>query len=200
MTTQPMGAVDRRMRYADDIKSIYLAGKVATDDDWREEIVAYDPIYAQEQRVDLSHAHKSRYGGIVFDPDNWEPDAKSKRWPVRAKALFGRYDYTGPYVTNLGHCQNDFSYDYFNRSTGQTQRAFVVEQCLAAMHRSDLVFAWVDDLSAYGTFTELGYAKALGKRVWIAGPAEFEDLWFLYQLAERTSFGADTPPARCSRC
>jgi nucleoside 2-deoxyribosyltransferase len=103
---------------------------------------------------------------------------------VRKRTIFKRYDYTGPYVTDLGHGANAFD---------SQQAAFVVQECHDAIKRSDLVFAWIDDLCAYGTFAELGYAKALGKRIWIAGLAEFDDLWFIYQLADRVSVGVEGP-------
>jgi len=45
--------------------------------------------------------------------------------------------------------------------------------------------AWLDQEDAYGTLVELGFAKALQKQVWIAGPVSFPDLWFAYQSADR---------------
>jgi hypothetical protein len=134
---------------------------------------------------------KSRCGGIGYDPACWDsswdssdnPDLGATPWPVRQRAIFGRYDYTGPYVTDLNHGGNTF------RGDG----AFVVQQCRAAITCGDPVFAWMDDLTACATCAELGYAKALGKRVWIAGPAEFDDLWLLYLLADRVNFSLDGP-------
>lgn len=64
----------------------------------------------------------------------------------------------------------------------------VVQLCYAAISRSDMVFAWIESLDAYGTLVELGYAKGLGKKVWIAGPEHFSDLWFAYQMADKTCF------------
>lgn len=61
----------------------------------------------------------------------------------------------------------------------------VVTLCQEAIRQSDVVFAWLDQEDAYGTLVELGYANALQKRVWIAGPAFFPDLWFAYRSADR---------------
>jgi hypothetical protein len=61
----------------------------------------------------------------------------------------------------------------------------VVALCQEAIRQSDVVFAWLDQEDAYGTLVELGYANALQKRVWIAGPASFPDLWFAYRSADR---------------
>ncbi len=57
----------------------------------------------------------------------------------------------------------------------------VVRLCLEALRRADLVFAWVDSLDCYGTVTEIGYARALGKPVVCAGPRRFRDMWFVHE-------------------
>jgi hypothetical protein len=153
--------------------AIYLAGKVARFDDWRAEIVRYE-----------SDSGEHREGGIVGEDDYGRRQAP---WPVREHAIFGRYDYTGPYVTDCGHGENNFGTCY------EDVRASVVQDALDAIRRSDLVFAWMDRLSAYGTLAEIGYAKALGKKVWIAGPMSYDDLWFTYHLADRLTFGVSDP-------
>lgn len=61
----------------------------------------------------------------------------------------------------------------------------VVALCQEAIRQSDVVFAWLDSTDAYGTLVELGYARALQKQVWVAGPSDFPDLWFAYQTADR---------------
>ena len=61
----------------------------------------------------------------------------------------------------------------------------VVALCQEAIRQSDVVFAWLDQEDAYGTLVELGYAKALQKQVWIAGPRVFPELWFAYRNADR---------------
>lgn len=187
--TPVAAAAGQRVEFTQNVRRIYLAGKVSMYDDWREQLVKYAPVYYAQLETDPGHAHKFRYGGIVFATSNgWDaeenPDLGQEHWPVRERALFGRYDYTGPYVTDLGHGGNDF------RSAGG---APVVAECLSAIKDSDLVFAWIDGVTAYATLAELGYAKALGKQVWIAGPAEYADLWFLYQMADRLSIGATDP-------
>lgn len=78
--------------------------------------------------------------------------------------------------------------------------------CLNAISRSDLIFAWIDDLTGYGTLTEIGYAKGLGKLILIATPeppdqhsipdwypgvpgsiqpqpSSLDELWFAFTLA-----------------
>jgi hypothetical protein len=55
--------------------------------------------------------------------------------------------------------------------------------CLLSICSVDIVFAWIDDLTAYGSMAEIGYARARGKQIWLAGPREFPDLWFIKELA-----------------
>lgn len=59
--------------------------------------------------------------------------------------------------------------------------------CLDQIQRSDIVFAWLDDMEAYGTLFEIGYAKALGKQVWIGagGFADPSELWFTLANADK---------------
>jgi nucleoside 2-deoxyribosyltransferase len=43
----------------------------------------------------------------------------------------------------------------------------VVELCLGWVDRADAVFAWLDDVTAYGTMIELGYAYGKGIPIWV---------------------------------
>jgi hypothetical protein len=65
---------------------------------------------------------------------------------------------------------------------GTRLSSWVLANCCNAIKRSDLVFAWIDANDCYGTVAELGYAKALGKEVWIAGPRRFRDMWLVYEM------------------
>jgi hypothetical protein len=51
---------------------------------------------------------------------------------------------------------------------------------------ADIVFTWLDDLSAYGSFAELGIAYGLAHRIWLAWPKPLPDLWFIQQMASVT--------------
>lgn len=83
------------------------------------------------------------------------------------------------------------------------RRADVRDRCLEAIRRSDIMFVWLDSLSAYGTLIEAGYAHALGKRLWVAydGPVDahvggYEDMWFLFSIAEHRAVTPDPSTAR----
>lgn len=63
--------------------------------------------------------------------------------------------------------------------------------------QADVVFAWLDDPTAYGTIAEIGYAYAKGKPVWIYYPFEafdapwYPDMWFSRSMSGGNDFGAD---------
>ncbi len=75
----------------------------------------------------------------------------------------------------------------------EARRKHVRLLCFQAISLSDIVFAWIDSPTCYGTLVEIGYAKALRKRIWIAGPAEFSDLWFAYSCADLLTFEEEKP-------
>lgn len=138
---------------------VYLAGKIGKND-WRTSIVG-------------AHAGLGDH------------DAAAE-WPVRARAVLERHDYVGPYFIACDHgcAHGRDSHGVVAPQPGcfdSAPRALVVERCLEAVQRADLVFAWVDSVTAYGTIFELGYARALGKPVVVAHPRGFydaSDLWF----------------------
>lgn len=58
------------------------------------------------------------------------------------------------------------------------RRGLVSSMCLEAIRESDIVFAWIDSDTAYGTIAEIGYAHALGKEIWIGYSEEFMNSFF----------------------
>jgi nucleoside 2-deoxyribosyltransferase len=86
-------------------------------------------------------------------------------WPVMEKAIFGRYDFVGPYFRPI-------------QKMLPTQK--IHRLCMEAIETSDLVFSWFDDPEAYATMFEFGYAKAKGVPVIIAYPdgVNIHEFWF----------------------
>ena len=74
-------------------------------------------------------------------------------------------------------------------------QAKILAHCRYSIGCSTMVFAWIDDLTAFGTIAELGYAHAQNKKIFIAGNKRFDDLWFVYQLGD-TLFGPDLTPEK----
>lgn len=61
----------------------------------------------------------------------------------------------------------------------------VIRACCSQIDRSDIVFAYIDSLDAYGTFAEIGYAFGKGKKIYIIVEDEYmlDQLWFLVIMA-----------------
>lgn len=163
---------------------IYLAGKV-TDASWRVEC---------ERRL------------VALPPAGWAP-VFDPEFPVVPLGI-GDHMMTGPFFINCGHSEigcyrmqengHGMGADDCGCGGSDTSRSNVVRMCLNAIERSDVLFAWIDQDSCYGTLAEIGYAKALGKIVWIAGPSQYvrvgpddnhgenpiSDLWFACSMAD----------------
>lgn len=178
-------------------RRVYLAGKIAAGD-WRHKAV----------------------GGLRDSVTYHEFESE---WPVLARSIFGRHDYVGPFFVCCNHgC-------YHGRGTHGSDpegcsglspaslegRDTIARRCRSAIDRSDLVYAWVDDPSAYGTILEIGYALGRGRRVVLAHPpgepfyrearragargrvgdGALGDLWLLPQFVA-ASHGCETLAAR----
>lgn len=108
----------------------------------------------------------------------------------------GRLEYQGPFYVNCtcGHrCRPDPGTHGSARacSSVSVTRRRIVELCREWIRRSDVVFVWLDDVEAYGTLAEVGYAAALGKPVWLAEPTipsmeQEDELWFVRSMATVT--------------
>lgn len=149
---------------------IYLAGKI-TKRCWRHTICA--PGLAE-------------YAECGYFPSN-------TRWPILRREIFDTHDYTGPFFASCDHGCYHGDDEHGNAASGAqcehdalANRPTVQRWCLEAIQVSDLLFAWIDSLDCYGTIVEIGYAAALGKRIWVAGPRNFRDMWFAYQAAHLT--------------
>jgi hypothetical protein len=169
---------------------IYLAGKVSKHC-WRHEIV-------RGLRDALAD-----YGEC---PDG-NRTLPIPEWPVLERAIFDTHHYVGPYFASCDHgCfHGDDSHGiaaaakvqagpddpHFSASNAEA----VFTQCLNGVVNADVVFAWVDTLDCYGTVVEIGYAHALRKHIWIAGPRRFRDMWFLYRSADEYCCHASEPVA-----
>lgn len=152
--------------------SFYLAGKIDWGCNWRNSIVSYDLMDGQ------------------FDPLG--------DWPLLRGAINDKHNYVGPYYTCMGHGQSFGDDDRHGLDVTpdavKTVKSEVVRKCLDAIQHADVLFAWIDSLDCYGTITEVGYALALDKSVWIAGPRCYRDMWFLCRAASCVRFSSDLSP------
>lgn len=192
------------------MRKVYLAGKI-NKNDWRHGIVNGLGDYPTGPGVcGDDGASIPDYWPVLIDSIN--PDGKDFSTALAKELFLGKFSYVGPYPIGCDHgCfhgQNTHgSLTNWNYEDGHyhqfvtenlKHRDQIVSLCLDAIKRADIIFAWVDSLSAYGTIAEIGYAKALGKEVFIAGPESYDDLWFIYRMIGG-SWGQYPDPKRALR-
>jgi hypothetical protein len=162
--------------------SVYLAGKI-TKSGWRSDIVS---------PVDLGQS-------------DWAMDAMSDeirpKWESAVNALGEGIHFAGPFFVGCDHgCGHSTNAHGITGGCIVTYagRKETIRLCTQALEESDVVFVWLDAPDAYGTLVELGYAKALGKRIIVAHPPqtlirsgeldgdlnERDDMWFAYSIAD----------------
>ena len=165
--------LDRRPR-------IYLAGKI-TNKSWRKLIECGEKEFCLDsyERNDLESVYftdKDEYYNYEYKTD--------------------RYIITGPHSLSCDHgcfhrgIHAATAYDEWGDSVELEPDADicgddVVRACCSQIDRSDLVFAYIDSLDAYGTFAEIGYAFGKGKKIYIIveGNYMLDQLWFLVIMA-----------------
>jgi nucleoside 2-deoxyribosyltransferase len=157
---------------------IYLAGKIAPHD-WRWRVVR-----------DAGTAHELNEGGFGDQPLTLDGGRFRHHRCTGPFFLWKQHGSAhGPGTHGVG--ANTMDWNGYAPSN-----ADVVSVCLDAIRRSDVVFAWFGRdgaKGAYGTVFEIGYAKALGTPVWIAGDTPLPDQWFAYTAADRTLWGVADP-------
>ncbi|MEV1088015.1 DUF559 domain-containing protein [Streptomyces microflavus] len=164
--------------------SIYLAGKIGKDD-WRHELTGWA----------LRHAWQDDSDGETLEA-----------WPVLKRSILDTFDYVGPYFISddhgCGHGDGTHGCGTDGRLLCSPDEDFpkrpqVRDLCLAAIDAADIVFAWLDDVTAYGTLVEIGYAKGRSKPVVVAAPrlsnadphraGELSnEMWFAFSCATHT--------------
>lgn len=192
---------------------VYLAGKI-TDSDWRSELLSepltltHDPFpNINDQHYDASDSFNNPHGYTV---------ARVRRWKTLKGVISGGFDYVGPFFTNMEHAgrtpdTHGNSFPIFNniQEIGWEHggddvfgQQVVTQLCLDAINRADVVFAWIDRPDIYGTIAEIGYARGIGKPVWIGfkrytdyyEDGEINDeLWFVRELADDRVAYSETP-------
>lgn len=153
------------------VKSVYLAGKITKGyrGDWRTSIIS---------------DNKDGYPSSSYVDRYWSPDPS-----IVVSLSDGRVlSYTGPFFDGPGH---GCVIDYKHASYSNHRDLRIPNLCTQAIRRSDLVFAWIDSQDCFGTLAEIGFARAIGKLIFIAGPAAFPELWFSYALSDLVNFGRD---------
>jgi hypothetical protein len=145
--------------------AIYMAGKIKKNC-WRHGIV--DGL-------------RSAIQGVCGNNEYVEPLPS-----VLLNSVFGKHHYVGPFFVGCDHgCYHGDGRHGFSASDrhsvptlGGQQLAY--KRALIGIENCDLFFAWIDSKDCFGTLVEIGYARALGKDVYIGIHTDFDDsdLWF----------------------
>jgi nucleoside 2-deoxyribosyltransferase len=62
----------------------------------------------------------------------------------------------------------------------------VFSRSLDGLKRADIVFVWLDDYEAHGSGVEIGYARGLGKPIFLTHAPHIApkgELWFAFEAA-----------------
>lgn len=178
---------------------IYLAGKMDEKyGDWRDALL-------EGQSEDWNTGKKAPYWELAYRSGSVDLGQIGVRpWPrEKNRRVLGMHDYVGPYrTTYLPEIDTKYS-GYFHGSivTGQhgmssfEDHAAIVRECVGAIERADIVFAYLNSPDCFGTLAEIGMAHQMGKFIAIAtSEAGTEDeygygwsgegLWFIDSLAD----------------
>ena len=184
--------------------TIYLAGKISKED-WREKICG--PTLTVNAGDDLGDTSWPIMSGAILDLHHYAgpyfaEDVGHDSWGwhgddqhgIAAGGVNTQYDFVADEDKDDFFAIEDEpdgvlpAHNSILVPKSSLPRAPIVHDlCAKAIQSSDLVFAWIDSPDCYGTIAEIGYAAALGKTIWIAGPRRYRDLWFVYQYAHKLS-------------
>lgn len=173
----------------------YLAGKVSPANDWRKGILGGALPY-----------HLNRVPN-PFSPGREKVlSCAPPRWAIHC---YGGHEYTGPfYVTQSkivderhpdepsfpeewSHAMASL-YDGGHGSCWlEPDRKKIFLTCVEGIEKCDVLFAWIEDWTAFGTLVEIGMAWGMGKTIVIAEPPRSEsykpedELWFCRECGYR---------------
>ena len=105
--------------------------------------------------------------------------------------------YSGPYFVDFAHGsyrEEGYHGVAEEANTGGSygpsiHRDHIPSHCRRWILRANLVYAWVDDPTCFGTLVEIGWAQAAEKLVYLAfaEPALANDMWFATKLGRTFS-------------
>lgn len=162
---------------------VYIAGKICRGD-WRNSVVP--GLHGRFLSGDCLQ-------DVLEVEDTTDPTRGfSNPSPMRCPGFI----YTGPFFIRDDHgcAHGPASHGAYNRHLSDaTFREVAHANALRGIRQASAVFAWLggdDALTAYGTVTEIGYARALGTPVFIGTDRDLDpELWFVVE---------GLPQIRCS--
>ena len=155
---------------------VYLAGKISSRG-WREELIPIRDNFCGNEKSKIRNGYTLKYNDEItivgpfflscdhscYHGDNSHGVGLNKYYEDKNHTLFDCYGET----------------DVFTRKE-------VYNICIEQIKKSDIVFAYIDDTTCYGTLFELGYAASIGKDIIILYDYKFpsNDMWFINRAAK----------------
>ena len=175
--------------FSRNIRRVYLAGKM--DGDWR------DLIVGNGESGDWSGSKGIHsYENLIEKDGSWAVIKNAVNVPGGRKI-----DLCGPYWNkdidpwgghgHAGLVAKNFPHSHASCNDDDWRARFAtVARCQMAISRSDLFFAWIDSMDAYGTLVEIGLAAKSQCLIVLAGdPSKLsKDIWFSAALADAVIF------------
>ncbi len=174
---------------------VYLAGKISRDD-WRKHIDGYRPFSMDAADIADDENEKNSH---LDDFANHFGEL-----PVISKYPF--IQVTGPFFLSCDHgCYHGeqshgvgadgllidptghkLDLGWYRCSGHSFTREEVTQICVRQIHSSDMVFAYIDDPTCYGTLFEIGFAKSAGKSIAVMFKSQdmADDMWFAAERAD----------------
>jgi len=121
------------------------------------------------------------------EQNHWTPRVGGMR--TVGQTILYALDYSGPFFMSCDHgCfhgPNTHGAGENNCMSGGGDKSLTFNRCLSAIARCNLFLAWIDSSDAYGTLTEIGFAHAYKRPIYIGYPDTFDisDMWFACESA-----------------
>lgn len=177
---------------------VFLSGKAdPLYGAWRNALLGMEPAWAPDADGIRHYAPQPRWVlRRSLRTDRYDAAPEPPDWPSAPNSwVLDIHEYTGPYRIELPPGADTSSYGTFHATewTGshgwpdETWRPLIANRCLYQLAKADLVFAYINRPDCYGTLIELGFARALGKFVYLAVDVDAEwdwtDYWFAHEVA-----------------
>lgn len=171
---------------------VYLAGKISRDD-WRKHIDGYRPF--SMDAADIVDDENDRNIHLDdFEKHFGELPVISKHPYIQVTGPFFLSCDHGCYHGNKTHGVGAVEWKDIS-GHGETcsgcsgysfTREEVMQICLHQVHRSDMMFAYIDDPTCYGTLFEIGFAKSAGKTVVVMFDKQetADEMWFIAESVD----------------
>ena len=129
---------------------IYMAGSMAPDDGWRQL-----GITARERGICAMYASRQAWGDAEYKFLRHTPEGRPRE-----------FIYCGPFPTSCDHgCAHGTGHLAF--SCNGDSRKDLLAACYHAVESCDIFAAYINREDLFGTFAEIGMARAMGKKIWI---------------------------------